>query len=111
MPHTYVDFNIYSDWQVGKIKSMDRDKATVVSYDGEAVVDFRRIRNFKEKTKEKPLFRIDVLHRKYSHQSHKIEYFFIPSIISVGEWMTWDEVIPLITKEAEFFVRYSNNLV
>jgi hypothetical protein len=88
-PDTYVDFNIYSDWQVGRIKTIDRDKATIISFDGEASVDFRRIRNFKEKTREKPLFRIDVLHRKYSQTTHKIEYFLIPSIVNVGEWMTW----------------------
>jgi hypothetical protein len=46
--------------RVGRIKTIDRDKATIVSFDGEASVDFRRIRNFKEKTREKPLFRIDV---------------------------------------------------
>lgn len=95
-PEIYVDFNVYNDWQVGKIKSMERDKATIISYDGEAEVEYRRIRYFKDRTKEKPLFRIDVLHRKYCKNSHKIEYFLVPSIINVAEWMTWDEISPII---------------
>jgi hypothetical protein len=86
---SYVDFNVYSDWQVGRVSKIDREKATILSHDGSTEVEYRRIRMFKEKTREKSLFRIDVLHRKWSLQTHKIEYFLIPSVISVGEWMTW----------------------
>lgn len=59
---------------------------------------------FKEKTKEKALFRIDVMHRKWSSTSHKVEYFLIPSVIAVGEWMTWRDVLLLIDREASNFV-------
>lgn len=83
-PGSLVDFNVYSDWQVGMVIKSDREKATIQSHDGPTEVEHRRIRLFKEKTREKPLFRIDVLHRKWSNERYKIEYFLIPSVISVG---------------------------
>ena len=104
-----VDFNVYSDWQVGRVQKTERDKAVIASHDGISEIEYRRIRMFKEKTKEKPLFRIDVMHRKWSLLSHKVEYFLIPSVIAVGEWMSWQEVVQLIEREANNFVMHCCN--
>lgn len=78
----------------------------ISSHDGLTEVEYRRIRMFKEKTMEKPLFRIDVLHRKENVHNNKIEYFLIPSVIAVGDWMNWTEAVALIEREAHQFVTF-----
>jgi hypothetical protein len=45
-----------------------------------------------------------VVHRKYDHEKRKLVTFSIPFLVSIGEWMQWNEIVDVINTEAERFI-------
>lgn len=59
---------------------------------------------FLSKTYYKSLYTIEVQHRKYNPQKGEYEYFFRPFLISIPEWLKWNDVVEAINEEAFRFV-------
>lgn len=45
-----------------------------------------------------------VVHRKYSAAKKRLVTFSTPFLVSVGEWMQWNEIVDIVNAEAERFV-------
>lgn len=112
----YVDFNLYTEWHVGKVIGFKKDKVFIENFEGQSEVEKKRVDSFKEKTEEKEWYQIDLLHRRINEEKeNRIEYFLKPSIISIAEWMSWEAVFEMVKDHVKNYFdlndREENNLL
>ena len=101
-----VDFNMYTEWHVGKVKGFNetREKIRIENFEGKSEVEKKKVDVFKQKTEEKGWYQIDLLHRRINaSKQDRIEYFLRPSILTVAEWMNWDSVFAIVKNYVHSF--------
>lgn len=47
---------------------------------------------------------VEVVHRKYNAARDRPEFFSVPFMVPVAEWMFWNDVVDVINSEAERFI-------
>lgn len=72
--------------------------------DGENDYDLHNIAPYLSHTISKPALLVQVVHRKYNAARDRPEYFSVPFLVPVAEWMYWNDVVEVINSEAERFI-------
>ena len=90
-----VDFNMYTEWHVGRITGFNKDKLVIENFEGQTEVEKKRVDSFMSRTEDKGWYQIDLLHR-IINKSTKIQYILTPSVISVAEWMNWGMLFTIV---------------
>lgn len=108
-----VDFNMYTEWHVGKIVNINsKDKIVIENFEGQSEVEKKKIDAFKEKTEEKGWYQIDLLHRRINmEKQERIEYFLTPSILTIAEWMSWGSMFSIVKNYVRNYFDLQENKV